>query len=222
MAKISFDITADNSQVLQSLQQTIEKISQLEHKTDDAAKKTASSSSAIGKGLSGMVMKYASLTAVVATFGKTLRSAIEVNKSFERKNSELASVLGTTKDGVTELSKAAEELGRTTEFTATEVTELQIALARLGFTRTQILDMEDSVLKFAAAVNAVLGSAAAFAGATLRGFGLEAKDTEHLLDVMAASTSKSALDFRKLEVSMSLCSAPCRTLVLKRLVRQWR
>jgi TP901 family phage tail tape measure protein len=132
-----------------------------------------------------------------------LKSAVDLIANFEKANSELASVLGTTLNGVKELSDAAQVLGRSTKFTAAEVTSLQTALARLGFSSGQIQDMEEPVLKFAAAVGTDLASAADFAGAALRSFGLQSKDTQELLDMMAASTTKSALDFSKLQTSIS-------------------
>lgn len=160
--------------------------------------------SKLGSSLSSMVSRYASWAAVSAVAFKTVRQTIETNAQFERSNSELASVIGTTREGVSRLTDAAMELGRQTEFTASDVTALQISLARLGFTEQQIIDMQAPVLKFAAAVGTDLASAADFAGAALRSFGLTSADATHLLDVMAASTSKSALDFSKLQTSISI------------------
>lgn len=160
--------------------------------------------SKLGSSLSSMVSRYASWAAVSAVAFKTVRQTIETNAQFERSNSELASVIGTTREGVSRLTEAAMELGRQTEFTASDVTALQISLARLGFTEQQIIDMQAPVLKFAAAVGTDLASAADFAGAALRSFGLTSADATHLLDVMAASTSKSALDFSKLQTSISI------------------
>lgn len=160
--------------------------------------------SKLGSSLLSMVSRYASWAAVSAVAFKTVRQTIETNAQFERSNSELASVIGTTREGVSRLTDAAMELGRQTEFTASDVTALQISLARLGFTEQQIIDMQAPVLKFAAAVGTDLASAADFAGAALRSFGLTSADATHLLDVMAASTSKSALDFSKLQTSISI------------------
>lgn len=163
----------------------------------------AKASSGVGASIGSMVAKFATATAAISMLTKAMKQSLDVNMSFERKASELAAVLGTTKEGVSQLTNAALDLGRRTEFTATQVEELQIALARLGFTNEQILSMQQPVLKFAQAVGADLGAAANFAGASLRAFGMSAEDSTHLLDVLAASTSKSALDFGKLESSMS-------------------
>ena len=202
--KLRTVIEIDHRAFDQGLARIDKQLVQSEKKAKQFGKSLDSSTSNLGRSLASLAARYVSLGAAITLVTKTVRSAISLNTQFERKNSELASVLGTTKDGVKDLTKAAEDLGRVTEFTATEVTELQLALARLGFTKTQILDMQGTVLKFAAAVNADLGRAANFAGSALRGFGLEAKDSTHLLDVMAAATTKSALDFSKLETSISI------------------
>ena len=151
------------------------------------------------KSLGGLAAGFLSAK---AAFG-VLKNAVGTMKDFERANSTLASVLGKSADDIKGLTKAAMDLGRVTEFTASEVTELQTALARLGFTEGQITDMQESVLKFASAVGADLASAADFSGSALRAFGLEAGDSKALLDIMAASTSKSALSFSKLQTSIA-------------------
>lgn len=154
--------------------------------------------------IGGLVAQYASVTAAVSALVGVTKQALSVNMDFEKKSSELAAVLGKSTGELAEMTQAAKDLGRTTQFTATQVEELQIALARLGFSEIEIGNMQESVLKFAAAVNTDLGSAADFAGSALRAFGLDSSKTTHLLDVMSASTSKSALDFSKLQTSISI------------------
>lgn len=170
----------------------------------DSKQETKGFADAVGKAAGTMISRFASVAGAVALVAKAIGDGVKTIASFERANSTLASVLGTTKDGIKALEKAAIDLGSSTMYSATQVTELQTSLARLGFTQGQILDMQESVLKFAASVGTDLGSAADFAGSALRAFGLDAKDTNDLLDVMAAATSKSALDFSKLQTSISV------------------
>ena len=59
-----------------------------------------------------------------------------------------------TSDKVKELTADAQRLGATTKYTASEATDLQIELAKLGFTRKEILDATEHVLKFAQATGA--------------------------------------------------------------------
>ncbi len=152
------------------------------------------------KSLGGMAAGLVSVGALV----KGLSSAVNTMKDFEKANSELASVLGKSVGEIDSLTESAMELGKRTSFTAAEVTSLQTSLARLGFSEGQITAMQESVLKFAAAVGTDLASAADFSGAALRSFGLKASDSRELLDLMAASTSKSALSFSKLQTSISV------------------
>lgn len=70
----------------------------------------------------GMVI----MTQVIGAF-KQLTNIIQ---DFERANSKLASVLGTTIDGVSRLTDQAKYLGRTTTATASQVTGLQTELAK--------------------------------------------------------------------------------------------
>lgn len=212
--KLKTVIEIDSRAFDQGLAKIDRQLAQSEKKAKQFGNSLDKSSDSLGKSLANLAARYISLGAAITLATRTVRSAIELNTQFERKNSELASVLGTTKEGVKDMTKSAEDLGRVTEFTASEVTELQLALARLGFTKMQIKDMQGTVLQFAAAVNADLGRAANFAGAALRGFGLEAKDSTHLLDVMAAATSKSALDFSKLETSISIVAPVAHTFGL--------
>ena len=197
-------ITTDNKPFDKGIEQFERKLDHAEKKAKNFGNSLDTSTKHFGETVGSLAGKYLSVAAAIGVLTTTMKKAVELNANFERRNAELASVLGTTKDGVKDLSVEAEKLGRVTEFTATEVTELQLALARLGFTKGQIVDMQGTILQFAASVNADLGRASAFAGAALRGFGLEAKDTTHLLDVMAAATTKSALDFSKLETSVSI------------------
>lgn len=154
--------------------------------------------------IKGMIGPMAAAAAAGTAVVNAIRGAVTTIATFERSNATLASVLGVTTQEVADMSQAAKELGRVTEFTASNVTELQTSLARLGFNKDQILAMQEPVLKFASAVGTDLASAADFTGSALRAFGLKANDTGSLLDQMAAATSKSALDFSKLQTSIAI------------------
>lgn len=136
---------------------------------------------------------------ITGAFGRAFNIVIE----FEKENSKLAGILGTTKEGIKEMTAAARQLGATTSYSAAQVTQLQIELAKLGFAKQQILDMEGAVLKFAKAVDTDLSSAAAFAGAALRIFNKDASEAEDVLATFAIATTKTALDFPKLQASLS-------------------
>lgn len=143
---------------------------------------------------------------------KGLSSAIGIIADFEKANSVLAGVLGKTVDEIKALSDSAEMLGRSTAFTATEVTNLQTELAKLGFGEGQIMSMQKAVLNFATALGVDLSEAAAFTGATLRTFGLRASDTEDALNVLAVASDKSALGFSALSTAMPIVGPVAKSL----------
>ena len=133
-----------------------------------------------------------------------LRDAISTIIEFEKKNSTLAAILGTTKKSIKDLTDEARRLGSTTSYTAAQVTELQIELAKLGFFKEDIKAMTPSVLKFAKAVDTDLASAATLAGATLRIFNLDAEDTERAVSTMTMGCNASALSFEYLNTAMAI------------------
>ena len=122
---------------------------------------------------------------------------------FAQQQKNLQTILGVTNDEMEVMTAHAKELGRTTEYTASQVTQLQIALAKLGFSADQIRAMSESVLALATDLDAGLGESAELAGATLRQFGLDAEDTGHVVDVLVKGANESALSFDKYSTALS-------------------
>ena len=123
---------------------------------------------------------------------------------FEQANADLSTILGKNVKDIKGLTDSAMSLGRTTEYTASQVTMLQTELAKLGFNESQIRSMQEPILHFATAVGTDLPSAASLAGAALRMFELPASKTEDVLGALAVSTNKSALNFSYLNEALSI------------------
>jgi hypothetical protein len=141
------------------------------------------------------------ITAGIAGLVRVLGSSIKIAKDFEQGNANLAAVLGKTQDEIGTLTEDAKRLGAATAFSATQVSGLQTEFAKLGFNEQEILNATEATLSLAAATGSDLGEAAAIAGATLGGFGLDAEETQRVVDVMAKSFSTSALDIEKFRES---------------------
>ena len=129
---------------------------------------------------------------------------ISKSKEFEKALSTLEAVTGSSKEEIQQLSDLAKKLGSTTAFTASQVLELQTELAKLGFKTDDISNATGSILDLAASLDVDLAEAAEFSGSVVRSFGLTTKDTQQIVDVMALSTSSSALNFESLRESMKL------------------
>lgn len=143
------------------------------------------------------------LVAGIYTLKGVMSEAVDLIVDFEKANSNLAAVLGTTVDKIQPLIDDSLRLGEATRYTSVEVTSLQTELAKLGFTQREILDSTESILRFANATGAELGDAAQVAGAALRAFGDDAKNMERYVSAMAVGTTKSALSFGDLSTAIS-------------------
>ncbi|HBH09060.1 MAG TPA: phage tail tape measure protein, partial [Rikenellaceae bacterium] len=130
---------------------------------------------------------------------------------FEQANANLSTIIGKNVKDIEALTYSAMELGRTTEYTASQVTLLQTELAKLGFKENSIMDMQESVLHFATAIGTTLPEAAAMAGATLRMFGLDAKDTADTLGVLVQGANNSALGFTYYQTAMATVGPVAKT-----------
>lgn len=149
--------------------------------------------------LSGIAVAFKGIQSLFSSISNGANTIIE----FEAANSKLAAILGKNKTEIGELTENAKELGRTTSFTASQVTELQVELAKLGFTQTEILQSTEGILKFAKAVGTDLASAASVAGAAIRMFGASTEETDKYVATMAVATTKSALSFSDLQSSLA-------------------
>ena len=149
-----------------------------------------------------MATGIAGATVALYAMGKATSFAIRVSKEFEQGMANVKAISRATGAEFKALESNAKLLGRTTKFTATEVSGLQTEFAKLGFTTSEIQKVTKGTLALAAATGSDLATSAAVAVTTLRGFGLDASETGRVTDVMAKSFSSSALDMQKFTDSM--------------------
>lgn len=164
----------------------------------------------IGTMIKGMVGAQAVIGGIQQLFG-LLKRGINTAIEFEAANSKLAAILGTTADKTRSLQMSARELGATTKYTAAEATNLQIELAKLGFTAEEIQQSTKFILRFAQATGAELPEAAALAGASLRMFNADTTETERYVSAMGVATTKSALSFSYLQTALPIAGSVAKT-----------
>jgi len=159
-------------------------------------------------GLKGMFNPFTVGIGAVAGLGAALHDAVGIFNDFEKANSKLEAVLGSsgTAGVMSMLSEQSKALGASTAFTANEVAGLQTELAKLGFNPREIENMTGAVLDLAAASGTELAEAASNTGAIINAFGLESNEAAHVADVMALSFSRSALDMEKFSETMKVAA----------------
>lgn len=164
----------------------------------------------VGTMIKGMVGAQAVISGIRSLIGK-FKEGIQTAIDFQAANSKLAAILGTTSGKIKDLTADARRLGAATVFTASEVTNLQVELSKLGFSQKEILNATEYVLQFSQATGAALPEAAALAGATLRMFGADTKETARYVSAMAVATTKSALSFSYLQTAMPIAGSVAKT-----------
>ena len=137
--------------------------------------------------------------------GFIARGAIDIVRNYEQAVADLSAVMNTTAANQQLLAKDSQRLGAITAKSATEVTGLQEAFARLGFTTPQILNMTEATISGSIAMNAELAATAELTGAMVKTFEeFSSIDTPAILDKMTLATQKSALNFEKLQTSLPI------------------
>lgn len=155
----------------------------------------------------GVLAAFAAIAGAVRGVARAFQKIV----NFEQANVNLSTIIGKNVKDIEALTYSAMELGRTTEYTASQVTLLQTELAKLGFKEGAIMQMQESVLHFATAIGTTLPEAAAMAGATLRMFGLDAKDTADTLGVLVQGANNSALSFSYYQTAMATVGPVAKT-----------
>jgi len=163
--------------------------------------------------IGGLSARFLGWTAVIFGAFRALKSMFGLITEFEKKNKELSAILQLPIDQMGALSDNAEHLGAITAKTALEVTKLQIAYARLGFTQDEILNLTEATISGSIAMNSSLDRTANLVGALVRSFNtLDSIDAPHVIDVLALSTAKSALNFEKLEAGLPIVAGAANAL----------
>lgn len=155
----------------------------------------------------GALAAFAAIAGAVRGVARAFQKIVD----FEQANVNLSTIIGKNVKDIEALTYSAMELGRTTEYTASQVTLLQTELAKLGFKEGAIMQMQESVLHFATAIGTTLPEAAAMAGATLRMFGLDAKDAADTLGVLVQGANNSALSFSYYQTAMATVGPVAKT-----------
>ena len=171
---------------------------------------TTKATKAATKSNNGMAKQFikgaAAIGVIVGAFrmvSRVISSVVTVFTDFEFVMAKVNAVSGATEQQFKGLTATAEELGRTTFFTATQVGELMLNFSKLGFSANEIQNAVKPTLDLATATGSDLARAAIVAGSAIRGFGLDADQTGRVTDVMAVSFSRSAMDIEKWQTSMT-------------------
>jgi len=177
---------------------------------NDATNATKSFGVGIGGLTKGAIAATTALVAfskIAKTVTEQVKKGVEVYRGYEFEMAKVKAITGASDSEFRKLNKTAQELGRSTFFTAQQVASLQLNFSKLGFTSAEVLKVQESALLTATATGEDLARTATVIGSTIRGFGLDAGEGSRVADVMAASFTQSALTLEKFQTSMTKVSS---------------
>lgn len=123
--------------------------------------------------------------------GSVFVPALKTLAEFEDRMASVKAVTGATGQEFESLTEKAKELGKTTSFSAIQVAEGMKFLGMAGLNTKQVLESIGPVLKLARAGELELARASDIATDTMSAFNLTAKDLVRVVDVMAATATRS-------------------------------
>ena len=149
------------------------------------------------------------VTAPLVALGK---SAMDTFVQFESGMAKVNAVTGATQKEFQQLTESAKNLGSTTRFTAQQVADLQLVLGRKGFDPSQIIAMEDSILKLATATGEDLSLAADVTASSLNAFNLESHEAGRVANVLASAAANSSIQLSTFSTAFGHAGASANAL----------
>ena len=139
------------------------------------------------------------VTAPIVAMGGAI---VATSVNFETSMNRVGALTGAVGDDFEKLDRRAQELGRTTQFSASQAADGMGFLAQAGLDTTEIYDAMPGVLNLAAAGQLELAEAADIASNIMSGMNLEVSDLDNIMDVMAVTASSANTDVRQLGDAM--------------------
>jgi len=196
----------------------------------DAEGNASSSTSKIGGAFKavGKVAKTAMVAGSAAAVAFT-KTSIDAGMNFDTAMSQVAATMGTTVDKIGNVKAKAEEMGRTTKYTATEAAEGMNILAQAGLSADEQISGIGTVLNLASAGTMSLEESASYTAGAVKGFGDSMSNASYYADLMAKGSTLANTDVRGLGEAFSGSAATAKnygqaadsvTLSLLRLAEQ--
>lgn len=144
----------------------------------------------VGSKVEGVGKSLLPLSAAVTGVGV---AGLKVATDFEKAMSGVQAITGATGDEFEKLRETAIDLGATTAFSSGEVAEAMTEMAKAGWSTTQIIDGMAGVLDATAASGESLGTVATIVADAITGFGLSAKDSARVADLMTQAANSGTI-----------------------------
>lgn len=182
---------------------SVEKLQNQAGKVSSVASKIGSATESIGKSLTTKLT-----LPLLALGGLGLKTAAK----FEKGMSGVRTITGATGNDFTKLRNKALQLGESTSFSASEVTEAMTELAKSGWTTNDVLTGTSGVLDAAAASGEGLNTVATIVADTISGFNMKASESGRVADVLTQAANSGTIGINDLGESFKYVGPLSRTM----------
>lgn len=173
----------------------------------------AEANAKIGESFDSIAHKAAAVgLAVGAVAAGALTHIVHSGAEFEQSITNVGAVMGKTRSQIGELEKSALDLGVSTQFSASEVSEAMEFMARKGFDSEEILQGIPGVLNAIAASGEGMAEVATVVGSSIRGFGLEAKQAGYVANVLAFTAEKTGAKITDMGTALAIAAPTAKAL----------
>ena len=205
---------ADTEQQLKSLEKEYKDFGSVAQQQTKAA---AEEMQAAGKKIEAAGQTMTSIgrgmtTYVTAPIVAAGTAAVKTAADFDAAMSKVQAISGANAEEMEALIAKAREMGSQTKFSAEESAEALSYMAMAGWKTQDMLDGLPAIMHLAAASGEELGDTSDIVTDALTAFGLQAKDSAHFADVLAAAATNSNTNVSMLGQSFKYAAAPAGTL----------
>lgn len=154
-----------------------------------------------------VIVGFVSAAAITAAAKQATQYVIEVGSAFEASMSEVQAISGATSAELEKMSAKAKQLGSTSRFSATEVSQAFKYMSLAGWDVSQSISAVDGVIQLAAASGMDLAAASDMVTDYLSAFGMEADQATYMADMLAYAQAHSNTTAEMLGEAYKNCAA---------------
>jgi len=160
-----------------------------------------------GESMAGAMLKsqiaFAALSKAANFLTDQLKQSVTVGAGFEQQMAKVGAVSKATAEQQKALSAAAKEMGRTTQFSATQAASALEAMSRAGFKAQQSIAALPKVLQLSAASGVSLGESADIVTNVMSSMGKQVSELSHVNNVLVETFTSSNTTLESLASSIS-------------------
>ena len=182
----------EEQKLITALNECEREMDQMADATEDAAEaeEEANDGWTMAKSILADLAKDA-LSAVINKLKEAAKEVVKLGTEFTASMSNVAALSGASAKELANLEATAKELGRTTIYSAKDVSDAFGYMSLAGWDTSQMLEGIDGVLNLAASSGMDLADASDMVTDYLSAFGLEAADAAQMVDMLAYAQANS-------------------------------